>query len=77
MAYQQKVNTAALFKNDRFPDKSDLSGTASIACPHCSAVSSYWLNAWHKQSVAGVAFISLALKPKDATAKHEEPRQPH
>jgi len=79
MAYEQKMNSGSFFKNDRFPDKSDMSGGVSIACPHCGAASSWWINAWHRTSAAGVAFINFTLKPKsnDATAKQEESRQPH
>jgi len=69
MAFQAKPNICGLFKNTR-NDKSDLTGQIEIACPHCGASASWWVNGWRKVSQNGLAYIGLALKPKweNATA---------
>jgi hypothetical protein len=41
MAFQAKVNSAGLFKNDRYPDKSDFTGqylTEGPKLPHAHGV---------------------------------------
>jgi hypothetical protein len=68
MAFEAKVNTCGLFTNDRTPDKSDFSGQIQIECPKCHTTSAWWLNGWKKVSKNGLAFISLALKPKSENA---------
>jgi hypothetical protein len=47
MAYEP--NSGALFRNTR-NSKSDLTGQIQVVCPECGAVSSWWMNGWHKTS---------------------------
>jgi hypothetical protein len=74
MAYQQKPNTCGLFDNTR-NDRSDLTGQIQIECPECHATSGWWVNGWRKVSQNGLAYISLALKPKSDNAANLEERQ--
>lgn len=69
MAYIPKPNTCGLFDNTR-NDKSDLSGEIKLECPKCHATSGFWVNGWRKVSQNGLAYLSLALRPKweNATA---------
>jgi hypothetical protein len=68
MAFEAKVNTCGLFKNDRYPDKSDFSTQIQIESPKCHTTSAWWVNGWNKVSKNGLAFISLVLKPKQENA---------
>ena len=63
MAFTSKPNTCGLFDTTR-NDKSDLTGQIQIECPKCHATSRWWVNGWRKTSQNGLAYISLALKPK-------------
>lgn len=65
MAYEQKDNSGALFKNtDKREDThADYAGSIMVDGK------SYWLNAWLKTSKAGAKYLSLAVKPKGAPAK--------
>jgi hypothetical protein len=67
MAYMQKPNSCGLFENTR-NDKSDLTGQIHIECPKCHATSGWWVNGWRKISQNGLAYLSLALKPKQENA---------
>jgi hypothetical protein len=42
----------------------DLTGQIQIDCPKCHATSGWWVNGWRKVSQNGLAYLSLALKPK-------------
>jgi hypothetical protein len=64
------LNSGVLFKNDkRTSEKSPNSkGHCELACPHCGAVSKFWLSAWTKMMKNGVdRFISLAFTADDAS----------
>ena len=74
MPYEQKPGACGLFDNTR-NDKSDLSGSIQIECPKCHTTSSWWVNGWRKVSQNGLAYISLALRPKSDTAADREERQ--
>ena len=63
MPFVSKPSTYGLFDNTR-NDKSDLTGQIHIECPKCHATSGWWMNGWRKLSQNGLAYISLALKPK-------------
>jgi hypothetical protein len=67
VAYTTKPNTCGLFENTR-NDKSDLTGQIQLECPKCHATSGWWVNGWKKVSQNGLAYISLALKPKRENA---------
>lgn len=58
------LNSGALFKNDKkTSDKSpNQKGQGEICCPHCGAVSKFWISGWVKVMRNGVdRFISLAF----------------
>lgn len=57
-------NSGVLFKNDRKQNERspDYRGSINIDGREM------WLNAWIKTSAAGNKFMSLSVKPKDATA---------
>jgi hypothetical protein len=62
MAYEQKDNSGALFKNSRKeqPNQPDYTGTVVIDGVE------YWLSAWVKESKnSGQKFFSLSFKPKE------------
>lgn len=66
MAFTQKDNSGALFKNDRKEKdtQADYKGTAKIDGVE------YWLNAWINESRDGKKYMSLLFNPK------EERREP-
>lgn len=65
MAFEQRDNSGALFKNEKKEtlDQPDYKGTITIGGV------SYWLSAWIKTSAAGNKFMSIAAKRKDEPAK--------
>ena len=75
MAYETKPNTGSLFKNDKKETDShpDYKGSGII-----DGVD-YWLDSWINTSNAGVKYMSLKFKPKDAqtgggmTSRQSEP----
>ena len=64
MAYQRKRGACGLFVNDKHPEKSDLTGQMDIACPACGCISAYWVDAWRKQTAAGMKWLSVQLREK-------------
>ena len=70
------VNSGALFQNDnKFKESQpDSRGEAEVCCPHCGAVTSYWLSAWWKVSRAGKQFLSMAFTPKDPAPQQPKPQ---
>jgi hypothetical protein len=81
MAYEPKPNTCGLFKNDRYPDRSDFTGQITIECPECPvplecpkcrAHPGWWVNDWRKVTQAGVKYCYLALKPKGEKVNHQQ-----
>lgn len=65
MAWEQKPNTASLFKNDDRTEDTHphAKGTALIDGVE------YWVSAWTKTTKDGNKWQSLAFKPKDAPNK--------
>jgi hypothetical protein len=63
MAFEQKPNSGALFRNDRKEKDSHPThtGTALIDGKE------YFISAWTKESKGGNRFFSLAFKPKQAS----------
>jgi hypothetical protein len=65
MAFVEKENTGALFKNDKRADENQW--------PHCQGSlnvrgEEFWLSAYLNTSRDGVKYMSLVLKPKNADA---------
>ncbi len=68
-APRNDMNSGALFKNDkRTSDKSpNMKGQCEVCCPHCGAVTKFWLSGWTKVMRNGIdRFISLAFTADDA-----------
>jgi len=68
MAFEQKDNQGALFKNERkeADTHADYNGSVRIEGHD------YWINAWLKEGAKG-KFFSLSFKRKDGTAARPEP----
>lgn len=68
MAYEQKDNSGALFKNERkeLDTHADYNGNVRVDGHD------YWINAWVKEGQSG-KFFSLSFKRKDGTAARPEP----
>jgi uncharacterized protein (DUF736 family) len=68
MAFEQKDNSGALFKNARKEQDTHPDYRGSIVVNG----QSMWIDAWIKTSAkSGQKFMSLAVRPKDAgTSKH-------
>ena len=64
MAFEQKENTGAIFKNDKREKDThpNMTGTALIGGVE------YWVSGWSKEGAKG-KWLSLAFKPKEA--KHQ------
>lgn len=75
MAFEAKLNTCGLFKNDR-NDRSDFSGRIEVECPRCGVRSGFWVNGWRKVSQAGMKYLYLVLKPRSETATNNDEHQP-
>ena len=65
MAFEQKPNTGALFRDDRKSSETDrdYSGTLNV-----DGVD-YWISGWIKESKKGTKFLSLSVKPKEPKAE--------
>ena len=71
MAQQyDNTNRGVLFKNDDKQEDShpDYKGTMNVGGTE------FWLSAWIKESKKGTKFMSLSVKPKDAT-RQPNPRE--
>lgn len=71
MAYEQKLNTGSLFKNDRKApgdSKPDYTGTALI-----DGLGECWLDAWVNTAANGSRYMSLKIKPKEARQDSNRP----
>ena len=72
MANKEYPNSGILFKNDKKESSNhpDYKGEIDVDGKK------YWLSAWIKQGAKG-KFMSLSVKPKDASAKRTPPpREP-
>jgi hypothetical protein len=71
MAFEQKDNSGAVFKNSRpNSDKSPpLTGNALIGGVE------YWISAWTKTDKNGEKWMSLAFKEKNPTAANSQKSQ--
>lgn len=64
-------DTGALFPDDSSSNR-DYNGSAEIVCPHCGAITQFWMSAWNKISKASNHFTSLAFTKKEDKAKPTE-----
>ena len=64
MAFVKEPNTCGLFDNTRNPNKFDLTGSIELVCPNCGTQSPWYVDGWRRTAKSGLAYISLALKPK-------------
>jgi len=66
--FEPRPDTGSLFVNDRKTTENhpDRTGTAEIQCPHCTALASFRVSGWLKTSKAGIKFMSLSFRPKEA-----------
>lgn len=71
MAFQQKENTGALFRNDRKEKEShpDYQGSLNV-----DGVD-YWLSGWLNESKDGRKYFGLQVKPKEQQAKKTQRRK--
>jgi len=88
MAFEQKPNSGALFRNERreTDNHPNANGSATVTCPHCGAEGRHWLSAWtntiQRGDKAGERYQSLKFKAQDdqpgrpASAATSAPRQP-
>ena len=60
MAFEQRPNSGALFKDDKKSKPSDRDYSGSIKTEDTE----YWLSGWIKETKNGQKYLSLALKPK-------------
>lgn len=67
MAYEQKDNSGALFKNERKEQDTHADYNGNVRVDGHD----YWINAWVKEGAKG-KFFSLSLKRKDGTAARPE-----
>jgi len=69
VAYEQKDNSGAIFKNTRKQNESSppLTGNAVIGGVE------YWVSAWSKTDKNGEKWVSMAFKPKNPTAAQKQP----
>ena len=65
MAYQQRENSGALFKNaeKESPKHADYRGNLNVNGEE------FWVSGWIKQSKNGVTYMSLSVKPKATAVK--------
>ena len=74
MAFEQKDNTGALFKNERKEGKGpDYKGDITVDG------TAYWIAGWLKESKNGKKYMSLAVTAKDAdrdVKQHESRKEP-
>ena len=64
MAFEQRDNTGALFKNNEKDSDThpDYRGNLNVDGTE------FWLSAWIKTSKQGMKYMSLSIKPKNAEA---------
>jgi hypothetical protein len=71
MAFEQKPNTGALFKND---DRTEENNQPYYRGSFNVDGREFWLSAWLQTSQAGKRYMALALKPKNTdTAQSKKP----
>ena len=69
MAFEQKPNTGALFKNDKEGNESrpDYKGNINFKGTDC------WLSAWLKKDKNGKIYMSLSVQPKEKNYEDDIP----
>jgi hypothetical protein len=72
MAYEQKVNSGSLFKNERKEqdNHADYQGSLNVEGVE------YWLNAYVKTSGAGKKYFSIGIKPKQRQTQERQTNHP-
>lgn len=68
-------NSGTLGRNQRKqqPNHPDMAGSLSVQCPHCQALTDYWLNGWLKESQQGGSFISVSVRVKQPRGEQRKP----
>jgi len=79
MPNYDNTNSGTLYvnKDKRSSSSPDRTGSAEVACPHCGAVSGFFLSGWvktagEKSKIAGQKFMSLAFTAKDAPGNSQK-----
>jgi hypothetical protein len=70
------TNSGAMFVNDRKrgANSPDFKGQCEPACPHCGAVTKFWLSGWKKKARNGSGFLSLAFTPDETDQNGQAPK---
>lgn len=75
MAFEQRPNSGAAFRNEKHTDGDklpDLKGDALMECPHCKRTFGVWVSIWGKVSAKAGKWASLAFTPKQPRPEASE-----
>lgn len=76
MAFEAKLNTGSLFKNDKMKNENSppYTGSVKIQCPSCQHVTDYWQSAWVNEQAGkeGRKYFGQKFNPKEAAVAQEK-----